>query len=318
MSSEIGGGISPDEGDSTMPEGTRAVMLAAFLVSTTFVCGCLEDDEPPEPVVELSVLGAATVPAVWNATGLVLAPPGKTFLLVKVGVTNEGQLPIAGLWGQDIQLTHGDRLVVANEFTSEVSVVNVTTSGEPIGSVMPQGGIGYIPPTCSTVVLFMGTVPDGALGDASLALANASALGKGLVATVALPWSSVAVHATAPPRLALRTDNLQYLNRTAPGEQTQTRYLVASVTVGNLWSRPFSLAPSSLRLLDAGGQSHPLEPDAPWLNGQLTAGTIAPGASRSGEVAFAVPPSAMPAWLVLDDAVPAEAVLDPNGIGYGE
>lgn len=301
-----------------MPEGTRAVMLAAFLVSTTFVCGCLEDDEPPEPVVELSVLGAATVPAVWNATGLVQAPPGRMFLLAKVRITNGGQVPIAGLWGQDLQLTHDDRLVVANEFTSEVSVVNVSTSGEAVGSVMPEGGIGYIPPTCSTVVLFMGTVPDGVLVDATLSLSNATALGKGAVATVALPWSSVTVHTAAPPRLELQASNPQYLNRTAPGEQLTTRYMVVSVNVKNVWNKPYQMSLSSLRLLDAESRSHATVQDAPWLNGQLQEGAVAPGASVSGEVAFAIPPPAQPARLVLDDAVPVESVLDPNGIGYGK
>ena len=297
-----------------------ALLAASLIVAASFACGCLENPPPIGSSLELSVLGAATMPAVWNTSGLVEPPQDHTFLLVELELHNKGTADISGVAAADFRLSSGDNAYVSNFLSGDVTVIdpctptNVTamcaTSLPSLMDSMSPGG--------STQALLLFSVPAGLGGDAMLTCTNVTALGKGRTSKVALDWTDVRAFDRAPPRLGLRADHLQYLNRTAQGQQVPTRYLVANVTVTNGWSQPFVLALFALRLLDGGGQSHPAELDPPWLGGELAGGPLAPGASRSGQVAFALPPPAEPVRLMLDEVVPVAVGLDAAGIGYGK
>jgi len=294
-----------------------AFALLALLLLAALSPGCLEDDNPAS--LSLSVLGAATMPAVWNTTGLVEPPQNHTFLVVEVKLVNTGPDQTAGIRPADIRLEAGGQFFKTNFLSGDVSYFNVSSpnytesvAASSIPSLMDALGQGE---SVQSVLIY--AVPVGLQGSAEVSYANATVLGKERSVTAELDLGAVRAYASPPPRVAIHLNTAVYLNRTAGGPAPM-RYLVANLTLTDLWYQPFILMLLQMRLVDGDGMSHPILLGLPWLNGPLADGPVLPGVPRSGSVAFDLPPPMVPARIVLDDAVPVTVELDPAAITYGK
>lgn len=303
-----------------MPARKTVTLLVASLIATSLICGCLQEANSKPPDLELSVLGAATMPGVWSSSGLVKPPQNHTFLLVELRIVNEGPVEVTGLAATDFSLLNMDQVYEANILSGDVTCFDPlapanasSISASSLPSLMDSMGLG-----CSTQALLLFTVPKDARGVATLRVVNSSVLGRGLAFETALDWGALRAFTSLPPRLSLRADGLVYLNRTAPGQNVPTRHLVANLTVTNVWSQPLTLALIQLNLLDVDGALRTAEQNPPWIDGQLGGGPLAPGASRSGWVAFELPPPAVPTYIELDDIVMVWTMIDTADIGYGK
>lgn len=315
----------------TVPKESRSVtsmstskpstlLAASLIIATALACGCLQEDSPEAPSLELSVLGAATMPGVWDSSGLVEPPQNLTFLLVVLRLLNKGPAEVSGVVAADVSLLNMDHIYVANFLSGDITYLDplAPTNISSISASSLPSLLGSMAPGSSAQAMLLFTVPRDARGDAKLRVANSSALGRGLAFETALDWGALRAFTSLPPRLSLRADGLVYLNRTAQGQQVPTRYLVANLTVTNFWSKPLTLALIQLHLLDGDAGLRPAELNPPWLNGQLADSPLAPGASRSGWVAFELPRPAAPAYFALDDVVTVWVGVGTASIGYGK
>ena len=303
-----------------MPARKTVILLVASLLATSLACGCLEENDPEQPDLEISVLGAATMPAVWNSTGLVEPPQNHTFLLVELRLLNNGTVDIEGIAAVDVSLHSAGHLYTPNFLSGDITAFDPLSPSyaEAMCATSLPSLMDSLSPGGSTQALLLFSVPAELREGGTLTCSNDSALGKGRVASVTLEWSTVRAYDRAPPRLELRANDATYLNRTAPGGKVPMRYLVVDLNVTCRWSQPFVLVLLQMRLVDGDGMSHPIVLGAAWLDGPLADGPVLPGMPRTGSVAFELPPPMVPAHLVLDDAVPVVVEIDPTGIGYGK
>ena len=294
--------------------------LLAIILVTLMACGCLDEDGPERPELELSILGAAMMDGVWNASGLVEPPENRTFLLLSVELLNNGTAELRGLRATDFGLAYMGDIYATNFLSGDIThfdtlsptyVESLAASSLP--SLMGSLGMGQ---SMQCTLLF--SVPKGLNGEAVLSCSNSSAMGKGAVARTTLRLDSARVFDRAAPRLTMDASDVRYLNRTAPVTQAMTRYLVMNLTVTNHWCRAFDLDLDAVRLIDAQNGSHATERGLPWLSDALAGGAVASGASVCGDVAFALDPKLYPRAIALDDSVPVGISLYPYDILYGK